>query len=155
MFPRRKKEPFASLQWRKNVCKYSGWCLWGLWSLWQVCEWCPRHGPVYLGKGCLGLLDTVRWELMFLLSSSFLPATSKGYGVHSTLDIGLCLVLFAVTLAWPASGLVSMPLVRDDTVALCFWVLCDRGQRGSRQLWDNSKTLPWGLFRISEVSGVV
>lgn len=62
-----------------------------------------------------GLLDTGYASAVLLL-----PAFPKGYGVHSTINIGLCLVLFGVSIAWPGSGHISIPLGRGDTVVLCF-----------------------------------
>lgn len=94
-----------------------------------------------------GLLGTGCASGVFLL-----PAVLKGYGVHSTINIRLCLMLFGVSIAWPGSGHISIPLVRGDTIVLCFWILCDRGLGSSKELRDNSKPLPWEVFRISEVS---
>lgn len=83
-----------------------------------------------------GLLGTGCASGVFLL-----PAVPKGYGVHSTINIGLCLMLFGVSIAWPGSGHISIPLVRGDTIVLCFWILCDRGLGSSKELRDNSKPL--------------
>lgn len=92
------------------------------------------------------LLDSGHASAVLLL-----PAVPKGYGVHSTINIGLFLVLFGVSIAWPGSGHISIPLARGDTVVLCFgysvtgaWEVL--GSCGTTQ------SLSHETFRTSEVS---
>lgn len=69
----------------------------------------PALGPFCSGEGMPdGILDTVQLRThvslaLLLLLLAYPPAT-RVYGVHSTLNIELCRVVFEVALAWSASG---------------------------------------------------